>query len=142
MAGRPHPVSLRDILFPIDSRQFRGKRGVSIGLRSLHLVGTAGVGAGVLFQVPEALWHPYLVLSLASGCGMLALDTWSSAIHLIQVRGLAVLAKILMLSCLHLTVEYQKHVLFAVIILSGVVSHASARIRYHSILHGRQINTL
>jgi len=73
---------------------------------------------------------------------MVAQDTWSSAVHLIQVRGMAVIAKILMLSCLHLAGGYQMHVLFAVIILSGVVSHASARIRYHSIFHGREIDTL
>ena len=135
-------MSLRQILFPAESRQYPGKRVVSIALRSLHLVGTAGVGAGVLFGVPEASWHPYLVLSVASGGAMVAQDTWSSAVHLIQVRGLAVIAKIIMLSCLHLAGAYQMHVLFAVIILSGVVSHASARVRYHSFLHGRQINSL
>lgn len=135
-------MSLRQILFPTESRQYKGKRVVSIALRSLHLVGTAGVGAGVLFGVPEAAWHPYLVLSVASGGAMVAQDTWSSAVHLIQVRGMAVIAKILMLSCLHLAGGYQMHVLFAVIILSGVVSHASARIRYHSIFHGREIDTL
>ena len=42
----------------------------------------------------------------------------------------------------HLAAGYQMHVLFAAIILSGVVSHAPASVRYHSIFHGRQIDRL
>ena len=131
-------MGVDEALTPQDGKTFR-KRWANISLRTLHLVGTAGVVGGVLFQVPEASWHPYLWLTVASGGGMLLLDVWGNALFFAQVRGLAVVAKIALLACMpHLT-AYQIHLLLLTIVLSGVVSHAPAKVRYYSIFHGREI---
>ena len=47
------------ILFPRDSRSFSGKRWVNIALRTIHLIGVAGLGGGFLYQSPSEVWLPY-----------------------------------------------------------------------------------
>lgn len=130
------------MLFPADGRDFGAKRWLNISLRTLHLLASAGVGGGILLQAPKADWQPYLWLTLATGGCMLLMDLWSSIVHLIQIRGLAVLAKIALLACLPHLPEYQIHALVAIVVISGVVSHAPARVRYHSVFHGREVHTL
>ena len=123
---------------PQDGKTFR-KRWANISLRTLHLVGTAGVVGGVLFGVPASSWHPYLWLTLATGGGMLLLDAWRNAVFFLQVRGLAVVAKIALLACMSILTAYQIHILLITIVLSSVASHAPAKVRYFSIFHGREI---
>ena len=104
-------------------------RWIGISLRTLHLIGVAGVGGALLFEVPYIAWKPYLVLLIASGAGMLLLDIWSNAQCLIQVRGIAVLIKIFFLA-LSFYVGFEEFMLITVIVISGVISHAPSKVRY------------
>ena len=129
-------------LFPADYRTFRGKRVLNIGLRTAHLIGTAGVGGGFLYQAPRESWLPYLALTIGSGLALALLELLSNAIWLIQLRGLAIVVKLGLLACLPHVEGYQAHALVLSVILSGIFSHAPGRIRYFSILHGREVHTL
>ncbi|MCB1819556.1 MAG: hypothetical protein KDI77_16675, partial [Gammaproteobacteria bacterium] len=60
-------TSLAQILFPEPTRYFPGQRWVNIALRSLHLVGVAGIGSGFLFDQAPAAWDTYWHLTLISG---------------------------------------------------------------------------
>lgn len=123
-------MSLPSRLFPDPPRAFAGQRWLNIVLRSLHLVGMAGVVAGVWFEVPWPAWRGYFWLTLCSGAALVAVAVWSSAIWFCQVRGVAVLLKLLMLLLLPALPDLAPALLWAVILLSGVVSHAPGRLRY------------
>ncbi|MEH6823165.1 MAG: hypothetical protein V7629_04540 [Motiliproteus sp.] len=126
--------------FPPQSRQFTGKRWCKIGLRSLHLFGIAGVGGGFLYQVPAQHWTPFLWLTLATGVLMVLIELWSHCIWLLQLRGLTILFKLGLLSAAAvLPAEVDPWLLFTVIMISGVISHASSRQRYYSPFYRRLI---
>jgi len=128
-------------IFPLQSRSFRGQRWVNILLRTAHLVGIAGVAGGALFQLPIELWLNYLYITVLSGCTMVIIEIWTNGIWLIQLRGLATLLKLAILS-LALSADLQAYMIFSAIILSGIFSHAPGKVRYYSIFHGKVIEQL
>jgi len=129
-------------LFPAQGRHFPGQRWVTITLRSLHLLGVAGLGGAFLYRAPESAWAPYLWLAVASGGAMAALQVWTNGVWLIQVRGLAIMFKLGLLALGAWAGVWRPGVLVAVIAISGVISHAPGNVRYFSFLHGRRIETL
>ncbi len=131
-----------NLLFPTTTRSFRGKRWAKIALRTLHLIGAAGVGGAFLYGAPERLWLPYWWITVASSVALVAIELWSNGVWLIQVRGAAVLVKLLLLACVPLAPDFGGIILILVIVISGVSSHAPAAVRYFSLLHGRRIETL
>jgi hypothetical protein len=134
-------MGLKAVLLPAEGRTFPGKRWVNIGLRTVHLVGIAGAGGGVLFGAPPEACLPYLVATAASGAGLILLDLWTSCIWVVQVRGLGILAKLGILACLGALPGYGAHILALASILSSIVAHAPARLRYFSVIHWRQVDT-
>lgn len=129
------------LIFPPRPRDFYGKRWLKITLRTLHLLGVAGVSGGILLQVPTASWIGYLHLTVLSGSAYLLLELWSNAILLIQLRGLCVVIKLLLLAILYSKPQYGS-LIIVVIILSSVVSHAPGNFRYYSPFHRRRIDAL
>lgn len=121
------------LIFPQESRSFTGQRWINILLRTLHLIGVAGVGAAFLFSVSEEQWRPYMLLTLTSGCTMVLVEVWSNGIWLIQLRGLSTLLKLLILS-LTVVVGLQAYILISVIIIAGLMSHAPGKVRYFSFM--------
>ena len=132
---------LQRVVFPNPKRDFKGKRWLKISLRTLHLIGVAGVGGGVLLNVDFASWSTYLQLTLITGAVYLALELWTNGIFIIQLRGLSILLKFILLYGLYLYPDSGKIILL-IIILSSVISHAPGNVRYFSIFHGRRIDSL
>ncbi len=81
----------------------------------------------------------YLQLTLLSGIGMFALYTWSNGIWLIQLRGVSILAKLVLLAMIFPWPEAKFPLFVAVIVISGLISHAPGDVRYFSIFHGRKV---
>lgn len=129
-------MSLESILFPENKRGFRGKRWVNISLRSLHLLGMLGAGSGVLFSLPDAMWINYFWMLVISGSLMVVIELWTSAVWLVQLRGLSTVVKLGLLSLMPL-IEQDAVILFSVVLISGVFAHAPANIRYYSVYHRR-----
>ena len=73
------------------------KRWTKISLRTLHLVSVAGVGGGILFGLDKAVWVNYWWLALTSGVLLMAIDIVSNPVWLVQVRGLAIYLKLVLL---------------------------------------------
>lgn len=123
-------------LFPLQMRDLPGGRWLRIVLRTLHLIGIAGVGAAYLYDVDEALWQPYLLLTIFSGLALLLSEVWSHGIWLIQLRGLSILVKCAVLGVgLLLPHSASPLVLILVVAISGVIAHAPGRVRYYSLWH-------
>ncbi|MFC1684218.1 hypothetical protein ACFL0R_01950 [Pseudomonadota bacterium] len=135
-------MSLRQLLFPPESRLFPGQRWLNIGLRTLHLIGLAGVGGGYFYAVADQRWLGFLYLTLGSGLVLMLLSLWSNAIWLVQLRGQAILLKLLLLVLIPFWPEQQAVLMVVVIVISGLVSHAPGDVRYYSLFHGRRIERL
>lgn len=133
-------MGLKDRPFPPEPRFFPGQRWINIGLRGLHLLGVAGMGAGFLVPgVADGIGLPYLVLTLATGVAMTLIDAWSDRFWLVQLSGQAVLLKLLVLGLIPLWPAAGPALFVAVILLSAVVSHAPAWLRHYSFLHRRTL---
>ena len=126
-------------LFPKDTRGFIGKRWINISLRTLHIIGVAGMGGGYLYQAPAQDWRPYMILTLATGIVMLTIEIFSNAIFLVQVRGIAVMVKTALFIFIPWAGQAQLEILILVLVISGIISHAPANIRYYSLYHRRMI---
>jgi hypothetical protein len=123
------PNTWLQTLFPAEPRWFRGDRWVNIGLRCIHLVGIAGISGGFLFNLDQAHWATYWHLALASGLALALLYFWSTAAWLFQIKGLAVVVKILLLAVALRIPQLQGELFVAIIVISGLTAHAPARIR-------------
>ena len=66
-------------------------------LRSLHLVGVGGCGGAFLYEGPREIRLPFLMLTVVSGLVMVLLEIWSSGYWIIELRGIAIIAKLLLL---------------------------------------------
>jgi hypothetical protein len=130
------------LLFPKESRLFRGQRWVNILLRTSHLLGMAGIGGGYFYASAGEAWQVFLYLTLASGLVMLLLSIWSNGIWLLQLRGHAILLKLVVLLLMLLWPAYQTVGLVLVIIISGLIAHAPGNVRYYSIFYRRRLDTL
>ena len=125
-------MKILDVLFPDIDRNFPGLRWVNILLRTTHLVGVAGIGAACLYNIETRVWLPYLGLTIISGSLMMGLSIWSNAIWLLQLRGIAMLAKLLLLS-LCLINGGDTTIFITVIVISGIISHAPGKLRYYPV---------
>ncbi|GGK79449.1 hypothetical protein GCM10007941_32150 [Amphritea balenae] len=125
-------------LIPEQKRHLPGKRWLSIILRSLHLVGIAGLAGAYLFDQPESVWFPYLLLGVGSGVLLLAKELWVDPIWLYQLRGQLVLMKLLLLAVgVYWLDSPQAWIYIVVILVSGVISHAPGKVRYYSVYYGK-----
>ena len=125
----PPTSRLLALLLPREPRTYPGQRWGNITLRTLHLIGIAGIGGGFLHGLDPALWRPFWYLTLASGGGLSLLYIAASAVWLCQLRGLVVLFKLVLLG-LALHWPGQQGVLFVlIIVLSGLIAHAPGRVR-------------
>jgi hypothetical protein len=117
------------------------KRWTKISLRTLHLLAVAGVGGGILFGLEKDLWINYWWLALVSGGLMMLVDVVSNPVWIVQVRGLTIFLKLVMLGFLAIYPAWDQLILLLVIVLSGVISHAPGKLRYYSVYHGKVITS-
>jgi len=117
------------------------KRWTKISLRTLHLLSLAGVGGGILFGIENSLWINYWWLAIASGVLLMLVDIISNPVWLVQIRGVSIFIKLILLACLGVYPDWDGLLLLLVIIISGVISHAPGNLRYYSIYHGRVISS-
>jgi len=111
------------------------KRWSKISLRTLHLLAVAGVGGGILFGLEKDLWLSYWWLALATGAVMMLIDMISNPVWLLQVRGLTVLLKLILVGLLGRYPGYDSYLLVIIIVISAVISHAPGKLRYYSVYH-------
>ncbi len=118
---------------------FTGKRWLKIFFRTLHLIGFAGVFASVINGSEQSV---YWFLTIFSGVGLLALESLSNFVWFFQVRGLVMYIKFTLLSGVFFFPYYAWHCFIAMIILSGMISHAPSSIRYFSFIHFKKVKSL
>lgn len=112
-------------------RDFPGRVTLIALLRIGHVAGVVGVGAAVLRGEPAAA--AFLMLLLASGLGIAALDRWSNRSYLKQVSGLAVLLKIASLSALAAFGAFGAPAFWGFLVFSVAIAHAPGRVRHRRV---------
>ena len=117
------------------------KRWSKIGFRTLHLVSVAGVGGGILFGLDKTLWLNYWWLALVSGALLMLIDAVSNPVWLVQLRGVTVYLKLILLVLMVSYPAWDSYLLIAIIVISGVISHAPSNLRYYSVYHKRIIRS-
>jgi hypothetical protein len=97
----------------------------------------AFVLGGVAFRAPERDFHLPIVLTVASGVLLLAIDLGRSGVFLYQGAGVAVHAKMILLLLGGLFSEARLPFYVAATVVASVGSHMSGRLRHYSFLHRR-----
>lgn len=130
-------MSFISTLFPTTAREFPGLRWINVSLRSLHLVGMAGMGASYLYQASLSALLPFWEVTLYSGVAMVLLSIWNDGRWVLQLRGVTIFVKLLLLWSLP---WLENHFdsgggwgFVAIILLSSIISHAPGRVRYHTL---------
>jgi hypothetical protein len=132
-------MNIKSIIFPTSSRDFSGLRWLNITLRSLHLVGMAGLAGSYLYHTTVTALLPFWAITLYSGMALVGLALWSDGRWLLQLRGVVILCKLLLLWSLpwfasHFVAD-GGWVLVLIILVSSVIAHAPARVRYCFLVH-------
>lgn len=117
------------------------KRWSKISFRTLHLVSVAGVGGGILFGLDKTLWLNYWWLALVSGALLMLIDAVSNPVWLVQLRGITVYLKLILLVLMVSYPAWGSYLLLIIIVISGVISHAPSNLRYYSVYHGKIIRS-
>ena len=121
--------------------EFRGKRTLKMLLRTLHLIGISGVCGSIFFDVNNDLSTYFWQAAIISGIAMLLIDSLSNLIWFVQVRGLVIMTKLGLLAMIAFAPEWDLAIILAVMILSGVISHAPSQWRYYSLRHGKVVKS-
>lgn len=108
-------------------------------MRTLHLVSmallTGGVAVGLsVEQLTLGLWG-----TLGSGLLFLLFEMCHSCIYLVQLKGVVVLAKMLLMAGALAFPGASLPLFVLAIVTGGIGSHMPARFRHYSLLHGREI---
>jgi len=111
-------------------REFRGRRWLRVGLRSLHLLGVSFYVGGAAVGASADTLSPWFIASIASGVGMFATDLIRSFAVLAEVRGQVILLKLVALGVAHGMPAYRTVLLGAVVVASALISHMPGRYRH------------
>lgn len=112
------------------------RRLTKVLVRTIHLVGMTGLFGAVMMGAAAPV---YLGLTLVSGVVLVVMEAHSGWIWFVQLRGVALDLKLLLLLLIHSSPQYALAGLIAVIAISGFMSHAPSWIRYYSLPHGRVV---
>lgn len=105
-------------------------------VRTIHLVGVAGVYGNAMMHTSESV---YITLAIVSGIVLAIMEASSGLIWFVQLRGVSLYIKLLLLLLMHRQPELSMPCLIAVIVISGFMSHAPSWIRYFSLQHRRVV---
>ena len=114
------------------------RRLANVIVRTIHLVGIAGLFGNAMMGSSESI---YINLAIVSGIILTVLEAYPGTIWFVQIRGICLYLKLLLLLLLHIYPDTAIPCLIAVIVISGVISHAPSWIRYFSVQHWQVVHS-
>ncbi len=131
---------LRAVLLPSAPRTLPYNRGISITLRTLHILSSSLLLGGHAFNVPPERLVTFLYLTIVSGAGLILLELYRSCDWVYQGMGVLVILKMGLTAAAGIWWEHRVFLLCLVVILGSVGSHMPSRYRHYSLLHGRVLS--
>ena len=114
------------------------RRLTKVIVRTIHLVAIAGFFGNAMTGSYETI---YIAMTIASGAVLTLMEASSDWIWFVQLRGVSLYLKLLLLLLLHMYPNATIPGLIAVIALSGFISHAPSWIRYFSLQHWQVVHS-
>jgi hypothetical protein len=127
------------VLFPEAPRRVPYERWINIALRSTHLLASSILLGGHTFGMPPPILRPWLMLTLATGVGLIMLELYRTCQWVYMLQGVLVVGKIVLTALAGLWWEQRVVLLSLVVLVGSVGSHMSARYRHYSVVHGREL---
>ncbi len=127
-------------LFQLLSRPLASPRAWNIALRTAHIATMGMLLGGHAYDVDPQRLYPALWACLATGLALAVSESGFTALWFHQLRGLMVMAKLLLMAMVPIFWDHRLAILMAVVVIASVGSHMSGRFRYYSLLEGRVIH--
>lgn len=127
---------MRALFFPDPPRRIPRHRALGVALRTAHLMTFGALLGGHLFAVDATRLMPFLVATIASGLGLMALELASTCAWLFMGKGVAVLLKLLVLLMVPAFWEYRVPLLLLTVAIASVGSHMPSRFRHGLVFPG------
>lgn len=109
-------------------RDFRGRRWLNIGLRSLHLAGVVALGVAVVGEAQPSVAG--MILLLSTGLALYGLELWHRPQFWRELAGVFALVKLLGLAATLALPVFATSLFWLLLIVSSVVSHAPYEFRH------------
>jgi hypothetical protein len=129
---RPTPCQGLALETMVGTRDFSGRRWLTVALRSLHIVGVVLAAAGILGHAAPS--SAGLALMLGSGLALHAVDVWQHPALWREVAGLFVVAKLALIVVMLLLPAIAAPAFWVLLVASSVVSHAPHDFRHRRII--------
>ena len=114
------------------------RRLTKVIVRTIHLVAIAGFFGNAMMGSYETI---YITMTIVSGAVLTLMEASSGWVWFVQLRGVSLYLKLLLLLLIHMYPNTTIPGLVAVIALSGFISHAPSWIRYFSLQHWQVVNS-
>lgn len=125
------------LLLPDPPRAIPRHRVLGIALRTAHLIAFGTLLGGHVFAVDPPRLVPFLIATITTGGGLMALELASTCAWLFTGAGLAVLVKLALLLAVLAFWEQRVTFLVLVVVVASVGAHMPSRFRHRSFLPGR-----
>ena len=124
-------------LFPAEPRDFPQRRNLRTLLRALHIL-AGGVLLGDIFSPTGPLLIPWLWFAVGTGAALMATDLYASFSILLEMRGLIIIIKLLLLIVAAIHPAMITLALITIIMIGGISSHMPGSFRHRVLfLKGR-----
>ena len=110
-----------------------------VALRTAHLMAISILVGGHAFDAPASALKPLLYVAIATGAGMIVLETGPSLHFLFEGWGVLLVGKLVLLCCIPFAWKQRFPILLAVVAIASIGSHMPARFRHYSLLYRRVI---
>ena len=114
------------------------RRLTKVIVRTIHLVAIAGFFGNAMTGSYETI---YITMTILSGAVLTLMEASSGRVWFVQLRGVSLYLKLLLLLLIHIYPNATIPGLIAVIALSGFISHAPSWIRYFSLQHWQVVHS-
>jgi hypothetical protein len=121
-------------LFPREPRSFPFRRAARSILRAGHILASGTLLGGYIFAQPRADLEPWLMGTVISGLILMATDLHASLAVLLEMRGVGVLVKLVLLALVPVFWEARVSLLIAALMIGAIGSHLPARYRHKVLL--------
>jgi len=127
------------VLFPAPARPVPHERWINIALRSGHIVSSGVLLGGHVFGISPDQLFAWLIATVATGLGLIALDLYRSFDWFYLGQGVLVVLKVLLTAAAGLWWDQRVGLLVAVALIGSLGSHMPSRYRHYSLLHRREM---